>query len=82
MVQRMKNDYLLISVKILNWFFRCVSVGTNSYTCTCLAGYTGTNCDTIVTGKINIYLFLSKIISSSLVNSCLQGTLTCYNGGT
>ncbi len=83
MVERMNEVYLLISIKILNWLFRCTPVGTDSWTCQCTAGFTGMNCDTAATGTRHIsFVFVKNYTFFHLVNSCLQGTTTsCYNGG-
>jgi len=83
MVERMNEIYLLISVKkILNWIFRCTPIGSDSWSCQCLSGYTGANCETVVSSKRKMLYFLSKkFIFFYLGNICLPGSTTCLNGG-
>jgi hypothetical protein len=44
----------------MNWddivIFRCVSVGANAFTCQCMSGYTGLNCETLTTSKIKVFI--------------------------
>jgi len=39
----------------MNWddmvIFRCVSVGANAFSCQCMSGYSGLNCETLPTSK-------------------------------
>ena len=36
---------------------RCIPVGTNSFVCQCLSGYTGTNCETNTASKREAFIF-------------------------
>jgi hypothetical protein len=74
----------------MNWedtvIFRCVSVGANAFTCQCMSGYTGLNCETLTTSKIKVFIlfFFWKVkffFLYELANNCLYNPSLCLNGG-
>jgi len=68
MVEREKEKVIS-----MNWddmvIFRCASVGANAFTCQCMSGYTGLNCETLTTSKIKVlFYFFEKWNFSFFMN--------------
>jgi hypothetical protein len=73
----------------MNWddmvIFRCASVGANAFTCQCMFGYSGLNCETLPTSKIKVFILLfwkmKFFFLCELANLCLFDPSLCLNGG-